>query len=352
MHILAINPGSTSTKIAIYNDETCLFDKTVRHDLDKLNQFDTLSEQYPFRRQMILDALTEAGFAIGDFAAIVGRGGLLKPISGGTYRVNEALLADAKRGVLGQHASNLGGVLAYELATPVGLPAFIVDPVVVDEMEDIARISGHPLLPRRSIFHALNQKATARKYAKESGRAYEDLTVIVAHLGGGVSVGLHHQGRVVDVNNALDGEGPFSPERSGALPTGALVDLCFSGEYSQKEVRQMLLGKGGFVAYFQTNDLQALCDQMDTDPKVKLHIDAMAYQTAKEICALSAVVCGKLDGILLTGGICYSDYIVEQIKQRVSFLGTVHTYPGENEMEALALGALRVMRGEYEARLY
>ena len=352
MKLLAINPGSTSTKIGIYEDERLLVEHVLRHPSGDLQDFEQITDQYDFRKDIIINTLVKEGFQVEDFDAIVGRGGLVKPIVGGTYLVNKRLLEDLRIGVQGQHASNLGGLIADEIAKQIGKPAFIVDPVVVDELKDIARISGHPLLPRRSIFHALNQKATAHKYAKDIGKKYEELNLIVAHMGGGISVGIHENGYVIDTNNALDGDGPFSPQRSGGLPTGTLVSLCFSETHTLTEIKSMLVGKGGLVAYTGMDDIQELEKRGKTEPDIQLLIDALIYQVAKEIAAMAVAVNGRVDAILLTGGIAYSDYITTEITKRISFVGEVKRYPGENELEALAMGALRVLRGEEEAKIY
>ncbi|WP_347877413.1 butyrate kinase [Caloranaerobacter azorensis] len=302
---------------------------------------------------MILETLNEKGINLTKLSAVVGRGGLLKPIAGGTYKVNERMLEDLKVGVLGEHASNLGGILAHEIASQLNIPAFIVDPVVVDEMEDVARISGMPELERKSIFHALNQKAVARRAAKELGKAYNEVNLIVAHLGGGISVGAHKNGRVIDVNNALDGEGPFSPERTGGLPVGDLVKLCFSGKYTLAEMKKKIKGNGGLVAYLGTNDAREVVKMIENgDKKAELVYKAMAYQVAKEIGSLAAVLEGKVDGIILTGGIAYDKRFTKWIIDRVSFISKVFVYPGEDEMIALAEGGLRVLRGEEEAKVY
>jgi len=279
-------------------------------------------------------------------------GGLLKPIPGGTYKVNEAMLRDLRSGVQGLHASNLGGLIAYEIAKPLGKPAFIVDPVVVDEFDEISRISGHPLINRRSIFHALNQKAIARQFCTDVGKGYFNVNLIVAHMGGGLSVGMHAKGRVIDATNALDGEGPMSPERSGGVPVGDLVDLCYTGDYTRAEMRASLTGKGGMVGYFGTNNMIEIEEQAKTDPKVQLVIDAMIYQISKEIAAMSTAVSGNVDAILLTGGLAHWNYLVNQIANRVKFISEVHAYPGEHELLALALGALRVLRKEEEVQIY
>ncbi|MCL2617264.1 MAG: butyrate kinase, partial [Defluviitaleaceae bacterium] len=344
--------GSTSTKISIFENEELIYDKNPSHDMAELAKYERITDQYDLRRRVILDCLAEAGIDPFELDACVGRGGLLRPLSGGTYRVCEKLLADAHAGVSGEHASNLGSILANEIAQKFGKPAYIVDPVVVDELSDVARVSGHPLMPRRSIFHALNSKAMTRRYARQHNTTYADLNVIVAHMGGGVSVSLHNKGRVVDVNNALDGDGPFSPERSGTLPVGKIVELCFSGEHTLKDMKQMIKGKGGLVAYFGSNDMKEIDERRESDPKAQLIIDAFAYQISKEIGSLATVVMGKVDAIILTGGIAFSKYITGQISERTSFIAPVHTYPGEEEMSALAGGALRVLRGEEEAKIY
>lgn len=351
--MLVINPGSTSTKIAVFDDLNPVFVETLRHSSEELAPYNTIFEQYEFRKNVILNALKEKNVPIESLNAVVGRGGLLKPIEGGTYNVNEKMIEDLKIGVQGQHASNLGGVIAYEIAKSVNIPAFIVDPVVVDEMDEIARISGMPEIQRKSIFHALNQKAVAKRYAKEHGKKYEELNLIVAHLGGGISVGAHRKGRVVDVNNALDGEGPFSPERTGSLPVGDLVKLCFSGKYTLDEIKKKITGKGGLMAYFGTNDARDVEKMMNEGNKeAELVYKAMAYQVAKEIGMCATVLKGEVDAIILTGGLAYGKTFVEWIKERISFIAPVVVYPGEDEMLALAEGALRVLRGEEIAKEY
>jgi butyrate kinase len=262
------------------------------------------------------------------------------------------MLEDLRIGLQGEHASNLGALIANAIGSKINKPAFIVDPVVVDEFMDISRISGHPAIKRRSIFHALNQKAIARQYCKDVGKAYTDLNLVVVHMGGGISVGMHAQGRVIDVNNALDGEGPLSPERSGTLPTGDLSALCFSGKYTHAEIKKMIAGNGGLVAYFGSNDLRELEARAKNEPEVQIAIDAMCYQIAKEIAAVSTAVYGKVDAILLTGGIARSQYVTNEITKRVSFIATVCKYPGEDELAALAQGALRVLRNEETAKEY
>ncbi|WP_035292410.1 butyrate kinase [Clostridium sp. KNHs214] len=351
--LLIINPGSTSTKIGVYEDENQILEETLRHSAEEIGKYSSIFEQLNFRKEVILKVLKEKNFHINTLSAVVGRGGLLKPIEGGTYSVNERMLEDLKVGVQGQHASNLGGILANEIAKSLNIPSFIVDPVVVDEMDEVARISGMPEIERKSIFHALNQKAVAKRYAKEKGKKYEELNLIVAHMGGGISVGAHKNGRVVDVNNALDGEGPFSPERSGGLPVADLTKMCFSGKYTLEEMRKKINGKGGFVAYLGTNNAKEVGDKaVAGDKKYKLLFDAMAYQVAKEIGKCAAVLCGKVDAIILTGGIAYSKDMQKAIKEKVEFISSIVVYPGEDELLALAQGGLRVLNGEEEAREY
>lgn len=356
MKILSINPGSTSTKIAVFIGLEQKFSKTLRHSTEQITQYQSIFDQYDFRKKIILDALKEENCEINTLDAVVGRGGLLKPIPGGVYKVNDAMLIDLKKGVLGEHASNLGGVLANEIAKATGnkdIKAFIVDPVVVDELDDIARFSGHPDLPRISIFHALNQKAVARRYARETNQNYENLNLIVVHLGGGITVGAHKNGRVIDVNNGLDGDGPFSPERAGSLPVGALAKLCFSGKFQLHEVKKLITGKGGMVAYLGTNNAQEVEEKMEKgDQKAKMVFLGMAYQIAKEIGSLATVLEGKVDKILLTGGIAYSDTLVKWISKRVQFIAPVKVYPGEDEMQALAENAYYALNGELPIKEY
>ena len=352
MKLLIVNPGSTSTKVAIFEDTNPILEKTIRHSISDLSPYEKITDQYDFRKEIIMSHVQESGIPLEELDAVVGMGGLVKPLSGGTYTVNEAMVHDLRTGVQGLHASNLGGLIAYEIARHINKPAFIVDPVVVDEFDDISRISGHPWIKRRSIFHALNQKAIARQYCQDVGKGYFNVNLIVAHMGGGISIGIHANGRVIDANNALDGDGPFSPERSGGLPVGDLVDLCFSGKHTHKELRAAITGKGGMVAYFGSNNMMEIEERAKTEPEVKLAIDAMIYQISKEIAAMSTAVCGKVDAILLTGGLAYWGYLVEEITKRVGFISEVRAYPGENELTALALGALRVLRGEEEAKVY
>lgn len=351
--ILVINPGSTSTKIGVFDNDISILEKTLRHDTDVINSFENIIDQYEFRKNAILETLDQEGFNISKLSAVCGRGGLLRPIEGGTYNVNDAMLKDLREGYAGQHASNLGGIIAYEIATALNIPSYIVDPVVVDEMEPIARISGLSLVERVSIFHALNQKAVARRVAKDLGKKYEELNLIITHMGGGITVGAHKKGRVIDVNNGLHGEGPFSPERAGTVPVGDLVSLCYSGQYYREEIMKKLVGQGGLVGYLGTNDAVKVEKMIENgDENAKLVYSAMAYQVAKEIGSASAVLNGKVDAIIITGGLAYGKGFVKEISDRISWIADVIVQPGEDELQALAEGALRVLRGEEKEKVY
>ncbi len=351
--LLIINPGSTSTKIAIYDNEKPVFEETLRHSNEELLPFPTIYDQYEFRKNAILDTLNAKGINITKLNAVIGRGGLLNPLEGGTYNVNEKMLKDLTIGVMGQHASNLGGIISHEIASQLNIPSFIVDPVVVDELDELARISGLPEIKRISLFHALNHKAVAKRAAGDLGKKYNEVNLIVAHLGGGISVGAHKKGRVVEVNNALDGEGPMSPERAGSLPVGSVIKMCFSNEYSQDEIKKKIVGKGGLVAHLNTNDGKEMNGRIVAgDKKAELIYSAMAYQVAKEIGSCATVLEGDVDAICLTGGLAYDKMFIGWIKKRVDFLAKVFVYPGEDEMIAMAQGALRVLREEEEAKEY
>lgn len=354
MKQLIINPGSTSTKIAVFEDENLIFEKTLRHTNEELSVYHKVAEQFEFRKQLILEALNENSIPVDSLDAVVGRGGLLKPIEGGTYTVNDRLVEDLKINVKGEHASNLGGLIARSIADEVNIPSFIVDPVVVDEMDDVARISGHPLFERISIWHALNQKAVARRAAKEKfNKDYKDMNFVVVHLGGGISVGAHKKGKVIDVNNALNGEGPFSPERSGSLPAEELVRISFSGKYTEAEIKKMIVGKGGISAYLGTNSAKDVSDRAKAgDEQARLIYSAMAYQVAKAVGEYAVVLDGEVDAILITGGIAYDRYFVDMIEKKVKFIADVITYPGEDELLALAQGGLRVLNGTELAKEY
>ncbi|MFZ2636911.1 MAG: butyrate kinase [Rectinemataceae bacterium] len=345
--VLVVNPGSTSTKIAVFEGATRLFDQGLTHSAEELSAYPTIASQYEFRDHAIRAVLAARGFDMSTLGAVVGRGGLLKPIPGGVYRVNDDMKADIEEARYGEHASNLGALIAGGLAVELGIPAFIADPVVVDELSDLARVSGHKLFRRISIFHALNQKAVARRYCAERGLRYEEATLIVAHMGGGVSVGLHRRGRVEDVNQALSGEGPFSPERSGTLPAGDLARLCFSGKYSQKEVLRMISGSGGMVSFIGSNDMRDAENGFHAgDPDATLYFKAFIYQVGKAVGALAAAACGKVDGIILTGGIAYGRDVVEGLTEMCSFIAPVVAYPGEGELEALAKAGYGALSGE------
>ena len=331
--ILAINPGSTSTKIALYDDEQPTLALTLRHSAEEIARFPRIIDQLDWRKEMVLEALAKNNFDVKSLSAVIGRGGLIKPIESGVYEVNAALkndLVNAQR----EHASNLGGLIAEQIAQAAGVKAYIADPVVVDELDDIARLSGIPECPRISIFHALNQKAIARRHA-------------------GISVSAHCKGRVIDTNNALDGDGPIAPERAGTVPAGALVNLCFSGKYSQRDVLKMLAGKGGLVAHLNQNSVQQICIDIEKgDQKSKAVLDAMSYSIAKEIGAMAAVLKGQVDAILLTGGVAYNEPVNDVIREHCSFLAPIFIYPGEDEMGALMLNALSVLRGERTPKVY
>lgn len=351
--LLIINPGSTSTKIGVYEGEKELFEETLRHTNEEIKRYDTIYDQFEFRKEVILNVLKEKNFDIKTLSAIVGRGGMLRPVEGGTYAVNDAMVEDLKVGVQGPHASNLGGIIAKSIGDELNIPSFIVDPVVTDELADVARLSGVPELPRKSKFHALNQKAVAKRYGKESGQGYENLNLVVVHMGGGVSVGAHNHGKVVDVNNALDGDGPFSPERAGSVPIGDLVKMCFSGKYSEAEVYGKVVGKGGFVGYLNTNDVKGVIDKMEEgDKDCESIYKAFVYQISKAIGEMSVVLEGKVDQIIFTGGIAYSPTLVPDLKAKVEWIAPVTVYPGEDELLALAQGAIRVLDGEEQAKVY
>ena len=394
MKILVINPGSTSTKMAVYYDEKPILLRNITHSAEELAPFDAITEQQDFRRQLVIDELRQSDIPL-DFDAVIGRGGLVKPISGGVYEINQQMIDDTLHGcVMHNHACNLGCLIAYEIAeeinakyaaketsanhaaketsanhvadgSPIGVSpingaspsprcrSFIADPGVVDELSPLARISGSPLMPRICIWHALNQRAIARRYARGIGKEYEDLNLIICHLGGGISVAAHDHGRAIDANNALDGEGPFSPERAGSLPAADLIRLCFSGKYSEKQLLKRIAGKAGLNAHLGTNNMREILQRIQQgDKHAELIVDAMIYHVAKNIAAEAAVLCGKVDAILLTGGMAHSDYLVSRLRQRIDFLAPVYTFPGEDEMEALALNALAVLQKKREAKVY
>jgi butyrate kinase len=354
IRVLAINPGSTSTKIAVFQGTEPIFLKNIKHSAEELLPFHRITDQFSFRRNIILQELQNADISTDSVNIVMGRGGLLRPVSSGVYEVNEKMIGDLINSPLGEHASNLGGLIAHDLVKSIlGARAYIADPIVVDELDEIARIAGHPLFERISIFHALNQKAIARDYAKVIRKKYEDLNLIVVHLGGGITVGSHRKGRVIDVNQGLDGEGPFTPERSGTLPMSQMVRLCFSGKYNEKQVLKMLKGEGGLVAYLGTNNAVEVAHMMEKgDDKAKLIYHAMAYQVAKTVGEMYTVLKCEVDAILITGGIAYDKYFVNLIQERVYKMAPVHVYPGEDEMKALAINGLMVITGELEPKEY
>lgn len=353
--ILAINPGSTSTKIAVYEGCKALFVKNINHSNEVLSRFDNMADQFDYRKKTILDALAEQGVKLNSIDIIVGRGGLIHPVESGVYEVNEVMKRDLRDSPIGSHASNLGGLIAADIANVIGgrVRAYIADPVVVDEMDDRARITGIRQIKRRSIFHALNQKAVARHWAHEHGRSYESSNVIVAHLGGGISVGAHRCGRVVDVNNALDGDGSFTPERAGSVPAGDLISLIFDQGYDKAHVCRMLKGEGGLVALLGSNSAREAVERAERgDEEARKVVDAMIYNIAKQIGQMAVALSGAVDAIIVTGGIAYSAYITAEIEQMVSFIAPVTVIPGEDEMSALALNGLLVLEGELIPKEY
>ena len=351
--ILVLNPGSTSTKVAMFGDEKELWRENLSHSTQELNKFKRIIDQRDFRKEVISQALQRHGVDTDKVSAVVARGGLLRPLESGVWEINEDMVKELSVEKWGSHASNLGAVMAFEFAREWGVPAWIVDPVVVDEMDEIARISGMPEIQRKSIFHALNQKAVVYRYAKEVNRPYRELRLIVAHLGGGVSVGVHRSGRVVDVNDALNGDGPFTPERSGSVPVGELVKMCYSGKYSSEELINKVSRRGGFVAYLGTNDVREVKKRIkEGDGFAKLIYDAMIYQIGKEIGSAATVLEGKVDAIIITGGVAYDSELVNRLKEMIGFIADVVVYPGEDEMKALCDGALRALRGEIEVKVY
>ncbi len=351
--ILVINPGSTSTKLAVFKNDTQTHTTSIHHSSSDLAGFSDIADQKDFREGVTVKWLESEGIALESLTAIVARGGLLAPIPGGTYTINDTMVNQLAAGHYGKHASNLAALIGYGLSQRLEIPSFIVDPVVVDEMEPVARISGNPSMERICIFHALNQKASAKKVAAILGKRYEDVNLIVAHLGGGISVGAHKKGRVIDVNQALSGEGPFSPERVGSLPTESLVHYVFDHGLTKAELMKEFVGKSGLVAHLGTNDSREIVARIQSgDEKAKFYFETMCYQIAKEIGRISAAFCGIVDQIVLTGGLAYSTELVEEVEQRVRFIAPVTVMPGENELEALAFGALRVLTGEEKAQEY
>jgi len=350
-YILAINPGSTSTKIALFEDEKEVFSETLDHNIEELAKYDHVQEQFKMRKEVVVKALEEKAFDIQKLSAVVGRGGMLPPVKSGAYRVNDKMVDFLANRPAIEHASNLGALIAYELAESMGIPSYIYDSVRVDELKPIARISGMPEVPRASTVHALNSRAMAMKAAEENGKKYTDVNCIVAHLGGGISLSIHEKGQMVDIMS--DDEGPFSPERAGRVPCNDLIELCFSGKYSKSEIKKSMRGKGGIMAYLGTTDAKSVGERAEKgDQEAILVFEAMAYQVAKGIGEMATVLNGDVDIIILTGGIAYSKYLTEMIKARVEFIGEVVVMPGENEMDALASGAYRVLKGVENMREY
>lgn len=349
--ILAINPGSTSTKIALYEDEKEIFCKILDHSVEEIEKYNSVADQFDMRKEVVLSFLKENGYEVHELAAVVGRGGMVPSVKSGAYRVNEVMVDRLKNHPVVEHASNLGALIAYDIANSIGVESYIYDSVRVDEMKDIARISGMPDIVRTSTSHALNTRAMAMKVANKYGKTYTDMNFIVAHLGGGISINAHENGRMVDVIS--DDEGPFSPERAGRVPCNALIDLCYSGKFDKSTMKKKLRGNGGLKAYLNTVDARDVQKMIDNgDENAKLIYEAMAYQVAKGIGELATVLEGKVDAIVITGGIAYSNVITTWIKKRVEFIAPVEIMAGENEMESLSLGTLRVLRGEEEVKEY
>lgn len=349
--ILAINPGSTSTKIALYENEKEIFCKTLDHPAEEVEKYNKVADQFDMRKEIVLSFLKDNGYEVTELSAVVGRGGMVPSVKSGAYKVNELMADRLKNKPVVEHASNLGALIAYEIANSIGVSAYIYDSVRVDELNDIARISGMPEIPRTSTSHALNSRAMAMKVAKKQGKKYSDMNFVVAHLGGGISVSVHEKGRMVDI--LADDEGPFSPERAGKVPCNSLIELCYSGDFDKNTMKKKLRGNGGLKAYLNTVDVREVLKMIeDGDENAKLILEAMTYQVAKGIGELATVVEGKVDAIVITGGIAYSEVITSSIKKRVEFIAPVEIMPGENEMESLALGTLRVLNGEEEAKEY
>ncbi|MEI6100545.1 MAG: butyrate kinase [Eubacteriales bacterium] len=351
--VLAVNPGSTTTKVSIYIDEKPVAEKTVKHSRVELDSCGSIAGQKDLRLGIVMGLFAECGIEMNSMDAVVGRGGLVEPIDSGVYMINEHMLSDLEDATASVHASMLGGIIAYEVGEKLNIPAYVVDPIVVDELDQYAKLTGFPGIERRSIFHALNQKAVARRCAQDMGVPYENCRFIVAHMGGGITVGAHRYGRVIDVNDALSGEGAYTPERTGTIPALPLIDLCFCGAYTKQELIDIVTKKGGMTAYLGTNDLRK-CEKLikEGDEYAALVLESMAYQVSKEIGAMSAVLEGRVDAIILTGGLAFSNRFTGSIKQRVGLIAPVKVYPGEDEMRAMVGGVLRVLRGEEQALEY
>ena len=353
--ILAINPGSTSTKIAIFDNDKEVFKKTLNHKPEELNPFEELIDQFEFRKNIVEEALEENDVQLNSIDAIVSRGGLLRPVPSGVFMINQKMLADLKDpSIWGRaHASNIGAFIAKSIADELHIPCFVADPVTVDEMENIARISGVPGIVRQSLFHALNIRAIARKTAKKLYKTLNECNLVAAHMGGGVSVAAIKQGKVVDVNNALLGMGPFSPQRAGALPLSGVIDMCFSGKYTKADVEKILTKTSGLIGYLGTdNDIEIEKEVEEGNEKYRQILEAMAYQISKEIGAYATVLKGKVDAIFLTGGLAYDKFLTGWIRKRIAFIAPVYMFPGEGEMEALAEAGLRVLKGYENPKEY
>ena len=351
--IFALNLGSTSTKLALFDDDRKVLVQNIVHPIQDLSAFKNVWEQQTYRKKSLLNFLRDNDLSLDDCDIIVARGGITRPVEGGIYNLTPEMLADMKSGRYGTHPTNVGCHIAYELGKKHRTPVICIDPPVTDEMIPVAKYTGIPEISRQSSFHALNQKATARKIATVLNKNYSDINIIICHLGGGISVGAHSHARVVDVNNALNGDGPFSPERAGSVPTASLTELCFSGDYEKGAILKKLTGRGGLTAHLGTADCIEIIERIQFgDQKAAEVLDAMCYQVAKEVGAMAAVLCGKVDGIGLTGSLTHSEYIVSKLKQHISFIAPVYLYPGENEMEAMGAGALRYLRKEEEAKYY
>ena len=349
--LLIINPGSTSTKIGVYEDEKQVFVEDIPHTVEELQKYDEVTDQFNMRKQLVVDELKKRNIPL-KFDAVVGRGGLSREVESGVYEVNQHMVQDAFYAIH-KHACDLGCIIAYEIANEIGCRSYIADPGRVDELSPLQKVTGTPLINRICIWHALNQKAIARRFAAEHKTRYEDLNLIMCHLGGGISIAAHDHGRAIDANNALDGEGPFSPERTGTLPVGDLIRLCFSGKFTEAQLLKRIAGKSRMIALLGTNDMREIERRItEGDEKAKLYTDAMIWHTAKYIAAEGAVLCGKVDAIILTGGLCRSEYITGGLKKRLDWMAPVYLYPGQDEMKALALNTLHVLRGEWEAKQY
>lgn len=351
-YVLAINPGSTSTKVALFDQDENVFQKNLDHSSEELGKYEKIVDQFEYRKKMILQCIEEEGFSKESLKVIVGRGGLLRPMPSGTYHVSDAMIKDLKIGYQGEHASNLGGIISKSIAEDVGINSYIVDPVAVDEFHDVARISGIPQIKRKSLLHALNIKAIAHRVANEMGKKVEDLNLVIAHLGGGISIVPLRKGKMIDANNANE-MGPFSPERVGGLPVGDVAKMCFSGDFTYKEIKSKMRGKGGLVGYLGTNDAREVIKRIDAgDKKAQLVFNAMGYQIAKEIGKMATVLHGDVDAIVYTGGVAYSEYLTNYITKKVGFIAPCIIKPGEDEMKALNEGVNRVLSGAEKAKVY